>query len=327
MCSMYERMESFKEQNRPIDVEISTIKKLIREAADMRIASLILIGGEPFLEPRLFELVTYANQCGIHSITVVTNGTVLSETIAEQMFESNLSHLSVSIDAASEESFSKIRGQEYLKKIIANISLINEMKEKKKGRSPSVGCVCTIMNQNIEELMGVVELCRSLKMSTIIFQPVVGDNTDQERTDVDPGVFIPPERQELLENSINSIIKFKLSSAANFDFIANSLQNLELIKRYFKGRGKSLKRPCYAGYNRIQVVQDGRLYFCVNQNKYEATFGDVKCDSLKELWYSPKARLCRKLIRQCAKPCLQWCSYRDEFDVLVGVWQKRKLLK
>ncbi|MFH0984770.1 MAG: glycosyltransferase [Candidatus Omnitrophota bacterium] len=325
MCSMHEREESFKAQNRPVDLDISTIKKLIKEGAEMKVPALILIGGEPFLEPRLFEMVSFAADCGFSSITVVTNGTIMSEKIVEKMFEANLSNLSVSIDAATEESFSKIRGQNYLEKIIANVKLINAMKEKRGRYSPSICCVCTIMDQNAGELMDVIELCRSLKISSVIFQPVVGDNTDQEKAEMNSGVCIPPARLKLLEDSIDAIIQFKKMNECNFDLVANAIENLESIKKYFQGRTKITGRPCYAGYNRIQVVQEGKLYFCVNQNSHEATFGDVKKDSLKDLWYSANARDLRKLIRQCSKPCLQWCSYRDDFDLESNYSQKRKL--
>jgi len=327
MCSMHERMESNKALGRPVALDALTIKKLIKEGADMKVRSLILIGGEPFLEPQLFDIVSFGVSCGIPSITVVTNGTIMSEQIAEKMFESGLTSLSVSIDAASEDTFARIRGQRYLEKIIANINLINEMKEKRKEIIPGICCVCTIMDQNLEELTGVIELCRKLKIGKIIFQPVVGDNTDQAKLDADSDVFVKPERFKALDGAIDSIIEYKTSSEENFDFIANSLQHLEAIKKYLKGRSKASKMNCYAGYNRIQVVQEGKLYFCVSQNHHEATLGDVKKESLKDLWCSSKAREFRKSIRKCRKPCLQWCSYRDDFDVIVGDWQKRKLFK
>lgn len=51
MCSMHERLEFFRSQNRPAEIEVATVKKIIAEGAAMGIRSLILIGGEPFLEP------------------------------------------------------------------------------------------------------------------------------------------------------------------------------------------------------------------------------------------------------------------------------------
>ncbi len=319
---MYDRLQSLKAENRPYELDISTIKKVIREAFQMGVRSLILIGGEPFLEPRLFELVSFANQCGVSGITVVTNGTLFSEEIIKKMFASNLNNLSVSIDAATEDTYSKIRGENVFKKMIDNINLINTLKNKENRTLPNICCVCTIMDQNLEELMDVVHLCRELKISQVIFQPVVGNNTDQTRVDFSSSVFIPQNRFKILDDAIDSLIKYKLLNKDNFSFIANSIKHLRLIKNYFKGKLKPQGIPCYAGYNRIQVVQEGKVYFCVNQDKYEATFGDVNTDSLKELWFSDKARSYRRLIRKCDFPCLQWCAYRDEFIALSEVFEK-----
>ena len=87
MCSMHERLQSFKSANRRHEIEVDVMKKLIKEAVKMRIGSLILIGGEPFLEPRLLELVNFARESGIEGITVVTNGTLFNESVIKNIFD------------------------------------------------------------------------------------------------------------------------------------------------------------------------------------------------------------------------------------------------
>ena len=313
MCSQHARLAEFKAQNRPYEIPVPTIKKMIGEAGQMGISSLILIGGEPFVEPRLFELVACAHASGIHGITVVTNGTIMSEDIIRKMFESNLSNLSISIDAADESAYSKIRGENVFGKVMANIQLLNRMKKASGRGAPSIVSVCTIMDQNLEELMGVIKLCRSLDICRIIFQPVVADNTDQANPDLSAPASVPPGRHAALDRAIDELIRYKLANDDNYRFIANSIGHLKLIKRYFRGKARPWDMPCYAGYNRLQVVQEGKVYFCVNQNQHVSTYGDVAVDSLRELWFSEKAKSFRKLIHQCQSPCLQWCSYRDEF--------------
>ena len=312
MCSMHERIQELKSQNRPIELDIDTIKKVVREGASMGIQSLILIGGEPFLEPRLHELVAEAHRYHM-GVTVVTNGTLISAESIEQMFAAGLDNLSISIDAATEAGFAAIRGEKAFGRILDNIKLLSRMKEEQKRSIPSVVSVCTIMNQNLAELFDIVLLCRGLGISKLIFQPVVRDNTDQTRVDFNSSVFIPPARYAELDAMLDRLIAYKLQSPENFNFIANSTRHLKLIKKYFRSTLKPGAQPCYAGYNRVQIVQEGKLYFCVNQNKYEATFGDVAVDSLRDLWFSRKAHACRKLIRGCGVPCLQWCAYRDDF--------------
>jgi len=327
MCSMHERMESFRLQNKQTELDKVTIRKLIKEASLMGVKYLILIGGEPFLDPGIYEIIAYAKLCGMSGVTVVTNGTLFSEPVIEKIFGSKLDNLSISIDAASEAGVARIRGENVLQKIIDNVTLLNRMKERAQLVLPNIVCVCTIMDQNVHELRDVVGLCRKLKIPRIIFQPVVHDNTDQNRIDFSSEVFIPQQRFPVLDAAIDFLIEYKRSSRDNYDFIANSIPHLKLIKKYFRSALKPQELPCYSGFNRIQVVQEGKIYFCVNQSEHEAVVGDMNTDSLKEVWFSKEARKLRKLIRKCVYPCLQWCAYRDEFIEMSDIWEKDKLFK
>lgn len=130
-----------------------------------------------------------------------------------------------------------------------------------------------------------------------------------------------------MDQAIDGLIAYKKSSRENFDFIGNSTRHLELIKKYFRGTLGPTEMPCYAGYNRLQIIQEGKLYFCVSQAENQAAFGDIRKNTLKELWFSRRAGVYRKQIRRCRVPCLQWCSYRDGFMELSGMLQKERLFK
>lgn len=326
MCSMYEQMNFLESQGRQVEIDSNTFRKVIKETKELGTNAILFIGGEPFLRKDLFDLVAYAKSLDLGTV-IVTNGVLLNEDNINRCFEAGVDWLSISIDAASEKTFDKIRGETFFQKIIENINLLNSLKKSKNKEFPKIVSVCTVMNDNLEELVGVVRLCKSSEVDRVIFQPVVANNIDQtQRRPNFPG-FVPEERRQILDKSIDALLQYKKESLSNFDLIANSVKNLNLIKRYFRGGLRPRDLPCYAGYNRLQIIQEGKLYFCVNQEKFEANFGDIKKDSLKDLWYSRKAKFYRKLIRQCKFPCLQWCAYRDEFDELTSIWQKEKLFR
>lgn len=324
MCSMHEQKKLLSGQGRQVEIDSDTFKKIIRETKALGTNTILFIGGEPLLRKDLFELVRYSRDCGLNAVAV-TNGVLLDECTLEKCLEARLDWLSVSIDAASEECFSKIRGENYLGRIINNLTILNELKSRKKSEFPKVVVVCTIMNDNLSELIDVVNLCRKFKVERVLFQPVVANNIDQTQRDENSPGIVSVKSIKNMETAINQLIAYKKSSSVNFDFIGNSIGYLKLIKKYFKGTVKQHEISCYAGYNRLQIVQEGKIYFCVNQKNYDASFGDIKNDSLKELWFSKKAKFYRKLIRNCRVPCLQWCSYRDEFMELTAVIQKRLL--
>lgn len=287
-------------------------RKIITDTKELGAEAILFIGGEPLLRADLFDLVKYAKSIGLGTV-IVTNGLLLNEENINKCFEAGVDWLSISIDAAKEKTFSKIRGEDLLAKITDNILLLNKMKEENKKEFPKMVSVCTIMDDNLEELLEVVKLSRDLEIEKVIFQPVVANNIDQTQREKDSSCAVPPSREDALHRSIKQLIKYKNESLSQFKFIANSIRNLKLIEKYFKGEVKAANLPCYAGYNRLQIVQEGKVYFCVNQKQYDANYGDVGIDSLKDLWYSKEAKFYRKLIRNCNSPCLQWCSYRDDF--------------
>jgi len=323
---MQEQMKSLQNQGRQVEIDSDTLRKVIRETKEMGVKTILFIGGEPFLRKDLFDLISYAKEMELNPI-IVTNGVLLDEKNINMCFDSGIDWLSVSIDAATESVFSKIRGEKVLEKITNNIKLLNRMKKDKKKEFPKLVVCSTVMDDNLEELLAIVNLCRELEIERILFQPVVANNIDQSQRDIHSSSFVAPGRLEVLNKAIDDLINYKKESLENFSFIANSIKNFRLIKRYFAGKVKPWEQACYAGYNRLQIVQEGKVYFCINQKNYEANFGDIRYDSLKDLWYSKKARFYRKIIRKCKYPCLQWCSYRDEFIELLEMFQKKILFK
>lgn len=326
MCSMNEQMKFLEERGRQTEIDSQTFKKIIRETKDIGTKAVLFIGGEPLLRKDIFDLTLHAKKLGLGTV-IVTNGVLLNEDNIERCFLSGVDWLSISLDAASEARFSAIRGERFFGKITDNIKKLNGLKIEKKKEFPKMIAVCTIMNDNLEELMDLVHLAEGLRIERIIFQPVVANNADQTLRVENFSGFVPAQRLAILDEEIDNLIKYKKASPENFDFIANSLRHLELIKRYFRGNVKPKDLPCYAGYNRLQVIQEGKVYFCVTQQKNEATFGDVKKNSLRDLWFSRDATAYRRSIRKCKYPCLQWCSYRDGFFDLIGFFQKKLLFK
>lgn len=326
MCSMHEQKKFLLSQGRRTDIDSAAIKKVIKETKEIGTKTLLFIGGEPFLRKDLFDLIDYAKSLSLNSI-IVTNGVLLNQERIKACFASGVDWLSISLDAATEDTFRKIRGENILGEIVKNIELLNQLKKDMKKESPRISAVCTIMNDNLEELPEVASLCKKLGIERIIFQPVVSNNIDQTRRESDSAGAIPSERFGLMDQMLDKLISCKKESIRNFELIANNTGNLKLIKKYFRGTVKPWDSTCYAGYNRLQVVQEGKVYFCVSQEGREANFGDITKDSMKDLWLSQEAKSYRKLIRNCKLPCLQWCSYRDNFIRFAETFQKIYLFK
>jgi len=317
MCNVQGKYEKLKHSSQAYELDSKTIKGLIEQAADMGIKQLFLLGGEPFLREDLFDIIKFAYNYKMET-TVFTNGTLLGDpVIIERIIDSKLHNLGISIDGACENTYKNIRGEGIFEKIKNNIQLVNKFKKDRGLTLPSITIACTIMNQNIEELINIVNLARALGCDGIGFQPVVMNNTDQRLRNNPNSNWIPASRYSLLDKSIDKLLEYKFSNNDNFKFIYTGLIQLSLIKDYFKRSLTLSKQQCYAGFNRIVISQDGKLYFCAKEpDKGEISFGNIHEDKLKDLWYSDKARVFRKSIKRCGNHCLLSCTRRNEFDNL-----------
>lgn len=311
MCSIKKRSEIVKQSGLSCELSFEAIKNLILQAEKMRIKQLLLVGGEPFLSKDIFNIINFAYSHNMMT-AVVTNGTLLdNEGIIHEILNSKLQDLVISIDGATDNTYKAIRGEGIFAVIKDNIKLLNRIKRERKLFLPGIVVSCTIMDSNIEELINIVYLAKELGAIGVSFQPMVVDNTDQRARDSANPYWVPQSRYHILDQSIDKLVKYKLSCRDNF--ILTNLNQLKLIKKYF--RQTLHKQRCYAGLNRIIISQDGKMYFCAAEPiKGEISFGDVHKDRLKDLWYSTQARIFRKSVKTCDKPCLQGCTRRHEFD-------------
>ncbi|MCK9430796.1 MAG: radical SAM protein [Candidatus Omnitrophica bacterium] len=315
MCNVQEKYEKLKISGEVYELDFKIMQDLICQAADMGIKQLFLIGGEPFLSRDLFDIIKFTGQHKMETV-VFTNGTLLGNLeIIEKTFDSGLRSLGISIDGANENTYKNIRGEGIFERIIENIRLFNKIKKDRGLISPSISIACTVMDQNIEELLDIVNLAKSLEVDGIGFQPVVTNNTDQRLRNSPNQNWIPPSRYAILDRSIDKLLEYKCSNKENFKFIYTGLVQLRLIKDYFKGGSVLNRQKCYAGFNRIIISQDGKVYLCAAEpDNGEVSFGDIHKDRLKDLWYSDKAKVFRRSIKKCSNHCLLSCARRGEFD-------------
>lgn len=80
---------------------------------------------EPLVYKELFNLVRYAMNAGIVDTRVITNGLLLARHV-EAVFDSGLVHLFVSLDAAKESTYQKIRGHGFAKAVSGLEAVIAE---------------------------------------------------------------------------------------------------------------------------------------------------------------------------------------------------------
>ena len=117
------------------------LKKIVDEATQYRKLKMLNLhkDGESLLHPQLAEMIRYAKEKDISRVIHLnTNATLLTARKAEELLESEIDDITISLDAFSEETYKKIKrsgGFETLEKRIVGFF---ELREKRGFKKPFV---------------------------------------------------------------------------------------------------------------------------------------------------------------------------------------------
>ena len=106
-----------------------TYKKIILECEQYDCPSMNPQGvNEPLLDPKFEDYIKFASKHGFIDITMNTNATLLSEERSKKLLESGLTRLRFSLDAATKETYEKIRIGAKFEPVMKNIERFLEIK-------------------------------------------------------------------------------------------------------------------------------------------------------------------------------------------------------
>jgi MoaA/NifB/PqqE/SkfB family radical SAM enzyme len=133
--------------------------------------------GEPFLHPRLIDMVRHAARRGIE-VTTNTNLTALSPRRAEDLVTSGLRKLHVSIDAADPAAYEYIRIGSKLSRVLRNLADVQAAKKRLGAGDPEIILVAVAMRRNLDELARLVRLAAEYGVRSMSVQHLAHDFTE-----------------------------------------------------------------------------------------------------------------------------------------------------
>lgn len=115
-------------------------------------------GGEPLLHPLLAEWIQEANAAGCET-GFLTNGTLLSRSISEELISSGIDWLAVSMDGATVDVYDSIRKGGDFQKVCEHIRTMEKLR---KNRLPKMAINFVLMSVNIHQLEDMIRLAVDL---------------------------------------------------------------------------------------------------------------------------------------------------------------------
>lgn len=109
---------------------------------------------EPLLDNDLEDYIKFASKHGFIDIMMNTNATLLSEERSKKLLESGITRLRFSLDAATKETYEKIRIGGKFDKVMENIQRFLQLKKNSSKQIPVIGVnFCKMrLNEHEEEL-------------------------------------------------------------------------------------------------------------------------------------------------------------------------------
>jgi len=108
-------------------LHIDEIKRLAKGLSELGVCKIRLTGGEPTVRKDFFEILKILkDNSGIKKTVITTNGYRLDE-IANQIAESGLNGINISIDSLNRETFKKVTGHDRLPEILKGIKKLKEL--------------------------------------------------------------------------------------------------------------------------------------------------------------------------------------------------------
>src|SRR5712675_2801224 len=137
------------------------------------IARVVLHGvGEPMMVPTLPRMIRYLKDRGTY-VLFNTNGTLLTRRKGQELIDSGLDELRVSIDAAEPQAFKLVRGRDMFARIVRNIRAFRAMQHELAVELPRVSLWLTGLKETVAQLGDFVRLAHNIDVAEVYLQRLV----------------------------------------------------------------------------------------------------------------------------------------------------------
>jgi len=297
-------------------------KDILNRLKDMGVIQVILIGGEPTIYKDLFRIISYGINLGL-KFKIVSNGRKLRNmAFLNNLIESGISHISISIEAELEEKHNEICGTTSFNETLKGLKNCVKL-------GISLNTVTTISSENKDKIYEIAKFLNNLGVKKILFNFGVPTVTTDVKNN---SVFLSPK--ELAESAYLAYTKLKQENIKVRFFSTIPVcaygENYEIMKNdgyisggsschMFNGKGIVIEPsgqviPCTHFVNKF-------LFNCIDQYNEVISLKDFKIkwyEKRKEieevLWKYPSVK-CKEcsIWGQCTGGCpLIWKVFDPE---------------
>lgn len=285
-CWMYSPLLSERPKTECLNQEMDfeKAKALISDLAETGTKRIRFTGGgEPFMHPKIMELLEYTKDKGL-ICCVTTNFSVMNKERVKELIRLEIDELAISLWASSSQTYQKTHpgvSADIFERIKENLMLLTRQK-KDKPFTTLCNVICNINYSEIEEMFGFAQeanadaiyftLVDTLKGT----EPLLLDRSQRQQalrqTEAIKKLWqnLPPGKRIKLDYFDGFVCRLKEESSSMGDYDFNRANNI----------------PCYAGWIFCRILADGEVAPCCRGVK--KPMGNINRQGFKDIWFGRK---------------------------------------
>ncbi|GAN46996.1 MULTISPECIES: radical SAM protein [Methylobacterium] len=264
----------------PADMSWALFSRIVDQVPD--VARVVLHGvGEPMLVKDLPRMVRYLKDRGTY-VLFNTNGTLMQPRRFQELIDTGLDELRVSLDAADRASYRRVRGKDFFDRIVRDVGKFVAFQKATGAATPRVSLWLTGLKETVDQLPTFVRLAAEMGVTEVHLQRLVFDEAGYGMARADLSLFESTQAAEA-------------AAIAEAEAIGRSL-GVTLDASGATEPGISLKRQedrawatCRRPWSLMYVTAHGRALPCCiapfsvrGYSNY--TLGDATQATLREIW-------------------------------------------
>src|SRR2546425_11707022 len=164
-------IRTFRSLEPPADLTLERVRAIVAQLPALERAVLHGIG-EPLLNPEIFDIVAELKGRGI-GVLFNSDAIGLTEARALRLLASGLDEYRVSLDAATRDTYRRLRGVDRFDRVVANVRRLLALRRARGRATPRLSLWFTATRMNFEELPLLVRLAADLGADDVHVQRLV----------------------------------------------------------------------------------------------------------------------------------------------------------
>lgn len=223
--------------------------------------------GEPYLNPDFLDMVRYASERGIYTVTS-TNAHFLNDENARRTIESGLDRIIISIDGTTQDTYESYRIGGSLQAVLDGTRRLVAWKKQLKSHKPHIVFQFLVVRPNEHQIADVQRIGREIGVNAVVLKTA-------QVYDYEHGNPLIP--------TIDKYSRYSQQADGTYN-VKNKLLN-----------------HCWKLWHACVITWDGRIVPCCFDKDAQHQLGDLKTQSFTEIWHDKPYQRFRAAILRSRK--------------------------